>query len=389
MNYNHPIHNSSTIGLHLMCAIVFLIFSFIWLNCFQADVMAVAQHVLSKGMTRYDPLIGAVIITVLLYVLQLMAYTLFRLRKRSHALTYFPSMLVLGVITDINSDIDQHFSLGAWWWLFPLLMVLWAGIAFLMRALQDVEPDVEPSGIFSRPMWINMLIMSLLIIIVASFSNTNAVFHFRMRAEGCLERGDYAKALEVGKKSLESDADLQMIRMYALTRVGELPERLFNYPIVAGSSAMLPVEGKSHFLMYPTDSLYKYLGARPGGEMTTARYLQLMQRRDTLDDRRIADYQLCGLLIDKQLDAFVRELKVHYAEGDTLIADHLPKHYREALTLYTHQRSTPLIVYHNSVMDEDWDNLQEVEAKYPDPTERKGRVEEQYRGTYWYYYEYE
>ena len=34
-------------------------------------------------------------------------------------------------------------------------------------------------------------------------------------------------------------------------------------------------------------------------------------------------------------------------------------------------------------------NLQELEAEYPDLTERKGKVEEHYRGTYWYYYEYE
>ena len=33
--------------------------------------------------------------------------------------------------------------------------------------------------------------------------------------------------------------------------------------------------------------------------------------------------------------------------------------------------------------------FQELEAQYPDTTERKGRVEEHYRGTYWYYYEYE
>ena len=47
------------------------------------------------------------------------------------------------------------------------------------------------------------------------------------------------------------------------------------------------------------------------------------------------------------------------------------------------------VVYHNAVMDEDWKILQELEAQYSDPSERKGRVEEQYRGTYWYYYEYE
>jgi hypothetical protein len=141
--------------------------------------------------------------------------------------------------------------------------------------------------------------------------------------------------------------------------------------------------------MYPNDSLYKFLGARPKGEMTTDRYLELMQRRDSTVNHRIADYQLCGLLIDKRIDDFVRLLRRYYSEGDTLNIDRLPRHYREAMTLYTHLRSKPVMVYHNSVMDEDWKNLQELEAQYPDLTERKGRVEEHYRGTYWYYYEYE
>ena len=81
--------------------------------------------------------------------------------------------------------------------------------------------------------------------------------------------------------------------------------------------------------------------------------------------------------------------RCYYSEGDTLNIDRLPRHYREAMTLYTHLRSKPVMVYHNSVMEEDWKNLQELEAEYPDLTERKGRVEEHYRGTYWYYYEYE
>lgn len=114
-----------------------------------------------------------------------------------------------------------------------------------------------------------------------------------------------------------------------------------------------------------------------------------MQRRDSTVDKKIADYELCGLLLDKRLDEFATKLKVLYSENDTLNMDGLPLHYREALTLYTHKRSNPIMVYHNSVMDEDWDNLQELESKYPDPTERKGKVEEKYRGTYWYYYEYE
>jgi len=372
-----------------MCAIVFLLFSFSYLYFFQADILAVAQHVLSKGMTHYNPLVGALIITSALYLFQLLVYAFLRLRKRSHALTYVPSMLLLAMITDVSSDIDRHFSMGAWWWVFPLVIVAWLPLALLARALRNIEPDIEQMSLFSRAMWINMLVMCFLIICVVSIGNTNAVFHYRMRVESALLTGDYQRALKVGKKSLETDADLQMIRMYALSRTGEMAERLFEYPVAGNSSTMLPVEGKSHFSMYPVDSLYKYLGARPGNPMTTARYLELMLRRDSIGDKRIVDYQLCGLLLDKRIDDFVCALRQHYAVDDTLNIDHLPKHYREAMSLYTHLRSKPVVVYHNSVMDEDWRNLQELEAMYSDFTERKGKVEEHYRGTYWYYYEYE
>jgi hypothetical protein len=56
--------------------------------------------------------------------------------------------------------------------------------------------------------------------------------------------------------------------------------------------------------------------------------------------------------------------------------------------LYRHLRSNPVVVYHHAVTDEDWRNLQELESQYADPMERKGRVEDQYGNTYWYYYEY-
>ena len=389
MNYNHPQRNGSTIIIRMMCAIVFCCFSFLYLYFFQADVLMEAQHALSHGMTNYNPLTGAIVVTIALQLLQLLVYAVLRHKKRGHALTYLPSMLILAFMTDINSDIDRHFEFGAWIWIFPLVIVLWLMASFVVHGLSNMIADSEPKGLFSRAMWFNMLTMALMILGVVSVGNTNAVFHYRMRAESCLQKGDYAGALQPGWESLESDADLLMIRMYALSRTGNLGEKLFNFPISGTSAEMLPVEGKSHFALYPVDSLYKYLGARPRGEMTNYRYLELLQRRDTVDHRMIADYQLCGLLIDKKLDDFVRQLKQAYSLSDTVHIDALPRHYREALTLYTHRRANPQIVYHDSVMDEDWKNLQELESQYADKTERKGRVEERYRGTYWYYYDYE
>ncbi|MBR1388251.1 MAG: hypothetical protein IJ569_01360 [Prevotella sp.] len=389
MNYNHPNRYSSTVSIRLMCAIVFLLFSFVWLYCFQADLMAAAQYVLSGGITHYQRLLATVIIMTCLQLLQLIIYAAAKLRKRSHALTYLPSMLVLAMITDISQDIDVNFSWGAWWWAFPLVIVVWLIVVVLARGLQDIEPDNESCGLFSRAMWINMLTMALLIIGVALISNTNAVFHYRMKAEALLLDGRPELALRVGEKSLESDANLQMVRMFALSQTGHLGERLFHYPVVAGSSAMLPTNGESRTTLLPVDSIYRYFGARPASVMSPERYLKAVVRRDSSVAGIAADYELCGLLIDKQIDEFVTRLCQQYSIDEPQTLDRLPRHYREALTLYTHLRSNPRIVYHNAVMEEDFDNLQELESKYPDLNERKGRVEEQYNGTYWYYYEYQ
>lgn len=388
MAYRFSKSNNSTLPLRVMCAIVFWIFSALWLFCFQADLLAVAQHVLSGGLTNYHRLLSPVIIIVLLQLLQMLVYSLTRLRKRGHALTYFPSMLVLAALTDVSPDIDIHASWGYWWWLFPLLIVVWLVLVFLMRTLQDVEPKVEPVGVFSRAMWVNVSLMVLMILMVACLSNTNAVFHYRMKAEACLLENDWEGALKVGRKSLESDANLQMVRMYALARKGELGERLFLYPIVAGSSAMLPTGGEARSILYPVDSIYRYFGGRPAEKMLPMRYLKLLERRDTVVSRPLADYELCGLLIDKRLDEFVNMLCQYYQVSDAQNADRLPKHYREALTLYNHLRSKPRFVYQNAVMEEDFNNFKDLEAKYPLDTERKGKVEEQYAGTYWYYYYY-
>lgn len=384
MNYNHRDKNSSTIAIHVMCAIVFSLFSFCWLYFFQADMLMMAQHVLSNGVTHYNPLIGACVITLLLYLLQKVLYRFLKLKKRSHALTYLPSILILALLSSIVPEGDSGVSFSMSWWAILLILAVWGLMAFVARSTQDVESDVR-FGLFSRPMWINLLFMSLMMMLAAWVGNTNAVFHYRMKVERCLIEGEAADALQAGKRSLESDKLLFMLRMYALARAHALGEHLFEYPITGKREDMLPTAKTSTgFMMYPVDSLYKFMGARPAGLMSPERYLQLLERRDTLPNQTVQDYLLCGYLIDRQIDQFAKEVGRYYH-----INDSLPKHYREALTLYTHMRTRPRVVYHNAVMDEDYDNFQELERDYKDATERKGKVEEKYRETYWYYYKYE
>ena len=380
MNYNRPVKNDSTVTVKVACAVVFIAFSFLWLHFFQADALSVAQHVLSGGQTHYNRLVGAILITLLLQLLQMGVYSLTRLQKRTHALTYFPSMLILAVLTSIGQDIDRHFSFGNWLWLIPLLLLLWGGCIWTARKVEPYESHT--SGFFSRCMWTNMLTITLMQIGVAIASNTNGVFHYRLHAETALLEHDYDEALRVGNHSLETDSSLMMVRMYALSRKGLLGERLFEYPLVPSSQAMLPTTSCVRMMKYPTDSLYRHLGAIPRCPMLPMDYLTTILRSRQAKPAAV-DYLLSGYLIDKDLDAFAREIGRHYA-----INDSLPRHYREALVLYTHRRSHPVVVYHDAVLDVDYEDMQKLEAQYALPSERKGKVLENYANSYWYYYDY-
>ena len=383
MYYPKPDKDSSTIIIRMMCAIVFVLFTWGWLYFFQADALAMTQHVLSGGLTHYNRLVGAIIITAVLMILQHIVNGVTKLNKRFHALTYVPSMLLLAMLTDVSQTIDKGISLSRSFGLVAFFAVAWGVLIFFVRQYENVVKEFH-IPFFSRSMWLNMLMMVAMITCVAWIGNTNAVFQYRMKVEGHLMRGEYHQARKVGQKSLESDADLMMLRMYALARCNELGEHLFEYPITGNSSQILPTSGKTKMLLCPTDSIYKFMGARPAVPMEPERYLAMLQRRDSVNHIAIADYLLCGYLIDKQLDRFAQEISHYYP-----LNAQLPKHYREALTLYTHSRSNPSVVYQVPEVEENYANYQELKKQYRDPMEQKTRVSEEYRGTYWYFYDYE
>ena len=101
--------------VHIVCSVLFCAFSFCYLFFFQADVMTVTQHLASGGQTFYSPLAGALLITFTLKLLQTGVSSLVRLSKRGFALTYFPSFLVLTVLSDIRPSVCGV-TIGNWGW---------------------------------------------------------------------------------------------------------------------------------------------------------------------------------------------------------------------------------------------------------------------------------
>lgn len=371
----------------LVCAAVFLLFTFVWLFWFQADLMAVAQHTLSHGTTRYSRTVGTVVITLSLLLLARLSLTVTRLYGCVHALNYLPSMLLLALLGCVNTDAGGKLCFDYWWGVFPVLTAWGVLVWMARRSCNRGSTSASFTGLFSRRVWTNVLLMVAMMLGVAAVGNTNAVAHYRAHAETALSHGDYDEALRVGRRSLETDESLTMLRAYALSRQNKLGDRFFHYPLKGSGADLLPAaDSRSHLLMLAADSIWRHLGARPAPGMTTRDYLKAMSR-DTLAAKSIADYVLCAALVDRDLDSFVSALS-HFGYLDDQAADSLPHHYREALILYTHLRSHPQTVYHHNVMDEDWNNLQDLEQQQSDPRSRKAAVFERYRTSYWYYYYY-
>lgn len=388
-------YDDGTITIRVVCIVVFLLFTFCWLYFFQADLLAVAQHGLSGGRTHYDRMVGAVIITGVLFVLHLIVYALTRLTRRTHALSYLPSFLVLAFI----SCVSYPFRWGAWIWAGPLVLVLWVGCVLLAKKICPFGNDMKPMGLFSRRMWLNMLQMVAMMLGVAAVSNTNAVSHFKAHAEVALMKGDTDEALRVGKRSWETDETLTMFRIFALAQEGQLGERLFEYPIVGTSRDMLPLsDSKAKLMIMPDTMLWDFFGVRPdsiaartdtlgrpaalsGSLLSISQYLDSLEH-DTLATTAFRDYRLTGMLIDRKLESFVGSLP-HYHVVD---ADSLPRHYREALLLYQ-QRCDTSYIYNDSLMLLRWHDYVRYDTLYSRKSERSIRSEEDFRQTYWYYYE--
>ena len=141
MNYNHPHKSNSTIVIRLMCAIVFVLFSVTWLHFFQADALTVTQHILSNGMTRYNPIVGTTVITIVLLLLQLSVYGITRISKRFHAITYVPSMFILALLTDYGLS-EQSTIVYQWrWWLPVLIILVWLPLVWVAKVYQEVEEN--------------------------------------------------------------------------------------------------------------------------------------------------------------------------------------------------------------------------------------------------------
>ena len=394
---NNRFRRQKTAGIiQYSCGILFVLFTFCYLYFLQGDLLAEAQFVYSQGVTSYNLLVGAIIITALLQILQRVVHLLTNLPSRWYAFSYLPSMLGLAVLTDIDRPALLHFTFGAWVWIIPLVLILFSVAVLIIRHFDPYFPS-ESTNLKSQA-YPNFIILFALILIAGSIPHNPDVFHYELKAERFILEHDYEAASHVGESSLRSTSRLTQLRMYALSQQGLLAERLFDYPQLYGSRGLLDIAEHQPYYRFTTQDICAYLGARCGTSITsTQRYLRLMLA-DSLCNTHTIDYYLCSLLLDKRTDEFLQQFPYYYQLGASHNGDNLPRAYREALLLLSQPQDAlrgvalvngdTLAVFTDNEFIAQFRDYNDYKSELTNLAERINKTHREYGHTYWWYYDF-
>ena len=131
----------------------------------------------------------------------------------------------------------------------------------------------------------------------------------------------------------------------------EIGNKLFEYPVLHGSYSLMLYPADSARTLYTPDSLYRYFRCYPRNATPTRYYHYIATHPHTTAHSDIErEFYLCALLLDKQIDRFALEISDFYNLSDSTLQ--LPKYYAQALTLYRHIRTHPVITYEDAAMTE-------------------------------------
>ena len=162
--------------LTVACGLLFFTFSFVYLYVFQEDLLEAFHYSLSEGKTQFSPLGTALVISALLVLLRLGVNVFLRLKGAVRELAYFPSCLLLGVITSVGYEVYEGKALNGYWiWLLPLLLVAFVGVAFIVGRFWEAY-----FGRFSDARCIvngNLFILLTLKELACIYTTENTVYH--------------------------------------------------------------------------------------------------------------------------------------------------------------------------------------------------------------------
>ena len=365
-------------SIRIICAVLFAVFSFIYIYVFQGELLALMQDYLSKGVTESNAFVTALLFTLLLLLMQWGINRASKLHGRWEALSYIPSCTLLALFTDVN-DGTMLYSGESWLWGILLCAILYIAIVWLNR----MTTSVHRLNFFGF-LWPNLFSFSLLFVLTAQISNHAPAPHMELAAWKYTHEENFEKVLEVGRRSHDYNAELTALRNLAMAKTGTLSERLFHYPQHYGADGLIYNRHKKQSIAYGASEFYSHLGGNMpyGGENGRA-YTQRMAMKN--DSAIYRDLYLAALLLDKDLPAFVKESS-SMATSDTPV----PTHYQEAWLLYNEQYPESVISFApDSAIAARFEDYRSLQSEHEDNAiVAENLCRRKFGKTFWCYYDF-
>ena len=361
--------------------LLFSAFSFTYLSVFQKDVMEALHYSLAQGKTVYAPWMSAVLITVVLLVLRWAVNALVGLKGPLKALSYFPSCLLLGVLTDVGHNVYHGGGISdTWGWMLPLCLVLYGVLGWLLARAARLWLNPEMPDI-----WVvnsNFMTLLMLCFMTIGIGNTNVHFHHELQVEEALRKQDYGRALQVAEKTMDPSRNLTALRAYAMSRQGTMGEDLFCYPQLYGAAGLLMGTSDEKALRLNADSLSVYLGAKPAlGEPALTFFRRICEEES--GNYTTLDYYLSAVRLEKKLDELVRAFDELYT-----VRDSIPYYYRQALFLDSKMHPSAVTDSADVALEELWGKYQQKQQELSGQRGEANYMRREFGDTYWWYYQY-
>lgn len=362
---------------------------FVYFYFFESPTLLLAQHRLSGGLTSYEPLIGALLLSTLFVFLQSGIARLLPLPERLYLVSALPSVALALLLTAFTPE-TSVFSivLAVICFLTPIICVVRG------RFHHYESPRTNHSHRFTtfshHLQWLLIIALAL-----GCGSNSNDLTTYEVLTAEHLLANDPQGALRVGQEAGVTSWRLTALRAFALSKEGDslfttLPERLIDYPLPAEGAPRLLLDTLDYrYMRFPADSLYRHLGAFPAEGLKELRYLTLLQgdNRCTHEQNvRARDYLLCLHLLRRDLDSFAAIFQeVLPITTDSALV--LPRLYRQALVLYADNHpQEDISKMADSATRSQYEAYRQALHK-PSSKHSASQLLRDYGQTYWWYYD--
>lgn len=383
--------------INCACGFIFIIYSVLYIAIEQRDIMALNLFLNSDADGDLHPVVAAMLATTLFLVPAALILKFLTFPIRLKFLVWLPSFIALGF--QVSLRVEDGNSTGIPY-LLTILMIILTSIAIVFGCIY--KDNASEKGSIQSYLTYNISGIIVCLLVCNIIANTDTGLHRQLRMARQLYMGEYSDR----KPDYSTDMNRSMtaICSVVLSQNGKLPENLFEIPNLDGSSSLFPDTTDIDRLYRTQDIINRHLGCAPApkGGMSAGKYLQkaldvkkervadsTSTTRDTIVYRRLVDYYLCSLLLDRKLVEFVHSVPEFY-----IVNDSMPRYYREAIVLARHRQhiaiqedQTEYHKYRDEVTETNFQEFMKIYTSYRENANKQRKwCYEMYGDSYWYYF---